>query len=107
MKVILNTDILGFKKNEMLEVYRFEPDGVHMFEGRNGSKHYIEREYYTVIPTKDIRVGQKWLSIEGTVVEIIDCDNKVVEFKFFVGGVDYCSGCSPEYFLENFKLVEE
>ena len=92
----------------MLEVCHFESDGLHMFESSNGSKYYIEPEYYTAIPkSEEIKVGQKWLSIEGVKVEVIDCDEDYIKFRFKLGGAFLLRACKIDRFLENFRLIEE
>lgn len=57
-KVILKDDHNGFKKGQVVELYRLEPDGIHLFKGDNylftnlcGSHGgaYLSRGTYTVI----------------------------------------------------------
>ena len=57
-KVILKDDHNGFKKSQVVELYRLEPDGIHLFKGDNylfanlcGSRGgaYLSRGTYTVI----------------------------------------------------------
>ena len=54
-----------------------------------------------------LRVGQKWLAPENTIVEIIANADNVVHFSFREGEMTYHGANDETYFLENFKLIEE
>lgn len=111
-KVMVNRNINGFKKGQVVELYRLENDGCHLFKGDNdvfprmcgshSGAFLLKDEYTVVIDTKPHQHADLMLKY----AQIAQHDDKPWEhFECYVGDSTWCPMVSTGFFDSlNYRL---